>query len=184
MKLNIHLVFLLLVGATLASCVSNKRIVYVQDYSAPKPHDHLSDTIFEAKISDYQLRTGDVIYVKSEHRILSETFSQLDETYMSDNRAVQSLPVLAGYTVDDKGQIDLPVVGKISVEGHTIFEAQNAVQSQVSTIFPGAAIKLYLLNYYVTVLGEVNRPGRYPVYNHRINVFEAMGLAGDARWKT
>lgn len=180
MRLLFPYVLLLLIGASLASCVSNKRIVYVQDYTAKKPHDYLADTTFEAHVVDYELRTGDVVYVKSEHRILSETFSQLDETYMSDNRAVQSLPVLAGYTVDEEGRIDLPVVGKVEVAGHTIFDAQNLVQEEVSQIFPGAALKLYLLNYHVTVLGEVNRPGRYPVYNHRINVFEAMGLAGDA----
>ena len=180
MKSTVHFFILILTGSLLASCISNKRIVYVQDYSAHKPQDYLADTTFDAKVVDYQLRTGDVVYVKSEHRILSENFSQLDQTYMSDARVVQSLPVLAGYTVDTDGQVDIPMVGKINVEGKTIFEAQKTVQEQLSKIFPGAAVKLYLLNYYVTVLGEVNHPGRYPVYTHRINLFEAMGLAGDA----
>lgn len=180
MKPTPHLFLLILTGVMLASCISNKRIVYVQDYTANKPHEYLADTTFEAKPVDYRLRTGDVIYIKSEHRILAQNFVKIDGGSESGERVAQAVPILAGYTVDEDGQVEIPVVGKIQLGGNTIFEAEGIVQEQVSEIYPDATIKLFLLNYYVTVLGEVNRPGRYPVYTHRINVFDAMGMAGDA----
>lgn len=180
MKTTRSLFCILILSVLISSCISNKRIVYVQDYSAQKPSEYLADTIFQTEPVDYNLQTGDVVYVKSEHPELSEAFGQLDQSYMSDSRVIQSLPVLAGYTVDKNGEVDLPTIGKVAVSGKTIFEAENLVQDAAEKVFPDAAVKLYLLNYFVTVLGEVNRPGRYPVYTHRLNVFEAMGLAGDA----
>jgi polysaccharide export outer membrane protein len=68
----------------------------------------------------------------------------------------------------------------IDVGGMTMLEAETAIKKSASEVFSDPAIKVFMLNYFVTVLGEVNRPGRYPVFNHRLNIFEAMGLAGDA----
>lgn len=171
---------IVLIGFLLASCVSNKRIVYVQDYSQPKPHDHLADTIFQNAPVDYKLQTGDVLYVRSDHAVLSKSFGQIDQSYMDDTRIVQSLPILAGFTVDEEGRVDLPLIGMISVSNMTMLEAETAIKEGASAVFSDPSIKVFMLNYYVTVLGEVNRPGRYAVQNHRINIFEAMGLAGDA----
>jgi len=180
MKALFRLLPLVLLGGFMASCISNKRIVYVQDYSQSQPHNYLADTIFSAEPIDYTLQTADIIYVKSDHPMLSKTFGQLDQSYMTDTRIIQSLPVLAGFTIDEEGFIELPTIGKVSISGMTILEAETQIHQEASKVFPNPAIKVFLLNYFVTVLGEVNRPGRYPVYNHRINVFEALGLAGDA----
>ncbi len=180
MKTLLRLFPLLLFAALISSCISNKRIVYVQDYSQKKPHNFLADTIFEAQQDDYIIEKGDVVYVKSDHPQLSKSFGQLDANFMNDTRVIQALPILAGFTVDSEGIITLPTIGKVPVEGLTIFDAQLVIDSAASKVFAEPAIKVFLLNYFVTVLGEVNRPGRYPVYNHKLNIFEAMGLAGDA----
>jgi polysaccharide export outer membrane protein len=90
------------------------------------------------------------------------------------------VPALAGFLVDMDGNIDIPIVGKIFVEGQTIFEARETIEENAAKYFIDPAIRVFMMNYYVTILGEVNLPGRYQVLNHRINVFEAMGLAGDA----
>jgi len=171
---------IIFIGFFLASCVSNKRIVYVQDYSASKPYNYLADTVFKNPPVDYKLQTGDVLYVRSDHPVLSKSFGQIDQFYMDDTRIVQNLPILAGFTIDEEGRLDLPLVGMIDVGGMTMLEAETAVKESASAVFSDPSIKVFMLNYFVTVLGEVNRPGRYLVSNHRINIFEAMGLAGDA----
>jgi polysaccharide export outer membrane protein len=168
------------IGFFLASCINNKRIVYVQDYSENKPYNYLADTIFENEPVDYKLQTGDVLYVRSDHPVLSKSFGQIDQLYMDDTRIVQNLPILAGFTVDEDGRIDLPLIGMIDVGGQTMLEAETTVKEGASAVFSDPAIKVFMLNYFVTVLGEVNRPGRYAIFNHRLNIFEAMGLAGDA----
>jgi len=171
---------LLVIGFLMASCINNKRIVYVQDYTAKKPHKFLADTVFTNEPDDYKLRTGDVLYIRSDHPVLAKSFGQIDQFYMDDTRIVQNLPILAGFTVDEEGRIDLPLVGMIEVGGMTMLEAETQIKEGASQVFSDPSIKVFLLNYFVTVLGEVNRPGRYPIYNHRLNIFEAMGLAGDA----
>lgn len=152
----------------------------MQDYSQAKPHNYLADTTFMSEPDDYQLQTGDILYVRSDHPVLSKTFGQIDQFYMDDTRIVQSLPILAGFTIDEEGMVDLPLVGMINVSGKTMLEAETAIKEAASGVFSDPSIKVFMLNYFVTVLGEVNRPGRYPVFNHRLNIFEAMGLAGDA----
>jgi polysaccharide export outer membrane protein len=107
-------------------------------------------------------------------------FGGMDNHFMAETRVIQALPVLSGYTLNEAGFVELPTIGKINLAGKTLFEAEVAVDLAASKLFVEPAVKLFLLNYFVTVLGEVNKPGRYPVYNHRINIFEAMGLANDA----
>ncbi len=180
MKTLRRLLPIFLLGFFLASCISNKRIVYLQDYTQKKPYDYLADTTFVADQDDYRIEKGDIIYIKSDHPQLSKTYGQLDVNYLNETRSIQALPVLAGFTVDSLGTLDLPLIGRVKVEGLTIFEAQFAIEAEASKVFSNPAIKVFMLNFFVTVLGEVNRPGRYPVYNHKINIFEAMGLASDA----
>ncbi|MGB6036103.1 MAG: polysaccharide biosynthesis/export family protein [Cryomorphaceae bacterium] len=171
---------IIFIGFFLGSCISNKRIVYVQDYSENKPYNYLADTVFENPPVDYKITTGDVLYLRSDHPVLSKSFGQLDQSYMIDTRIVQALPILAGFTVDEEGRVDVPLVGMINVGGMTMLEAETAIKQGASAVFSDPSIKVFMLNYFVTILGEVNRPGRYPIYNHRVNIFEAMGLAGDA----
>lgn len=170
---------ILLLAAIMGSCISNKRIVYVQDYSQKKPHNYLADTVFAAPPVDYRIQMGDILYFKSEHPELSRVFGGIDNAYMAETRVIQALPVLAGYTVDGEGFIELPIVGKVNVMGKTVFEAEQVIDAAASKVFADPAVRIFLLNFYVTVLGEVNRPGRYPVYNHRLTIFEALGLAND-----
>lgn len=177
---NRSLLLLLCLGIALSSCISNKKIVYVKDYTAKDPTDFLADTIFDAPADDYKLASGDIIYIKSDHPTLANSFQQLDVNYLSDSRTIQAVPALAGFLVDSAGYVTMPIVGKIAVEGLTIFDARNKIEKAAEAYFINPAIRVFLMNYFVTVLGEVNRPGRYQVYNHRVNIFEAMGLAGDA----
>ncbi|MFN2424226.1 MAG: polysaccharide biosynthesis/export family protein, partial [Cryomorphaceae bacterium] len=127
MKTTLRFLFIAVTGALMASCISNKRIVYLQDYSKAKPHNYLADTVFNATGDAYLIEQGDIIYVKSDHPEMSQNIGRMDNSYMNDTRMVQVVPQLAGFTVDSLGEINMPTVGKIPVAGMTIFEVQNAV---------------------------------------------------------
>ncbi|UAY55468.1 polysaccharide biosynthesis/export family protein [Arachidicoccus terrestris] len=84
-----------------------------------------------------------------------------------------------GYIVDDNGQIDFPILGKISLKGLTMEEAQRTISSEVGKTAKDPITNVRILNFKVTVIGEVTHPGTFSVPNNKINVLEALGLAGD-----
>lgn len=168
---------LLLIG--MSSCVSNRRVVLLQDKDAAKPAEALVDHTYEATSSPLTLQSGDIISVAIDHnqltRALEEGIRQEDERV---NQAVLH-PYLIGFTVSSGGEVDLPVIGKVEVGGLTLEGAQEAVRKQANNVYSDPSVKVFLLNFNVSVLGEVGRPGRYPMYNERVNVLEALASAGD-----
>ena len=84
-----------------------------------------------------------------------------------------------GYRVDNGGNINFPIIGQIKVDGLTIAQAQIKVSKEVEKYAKNPNVAVQFLNFKITVIGEVNRPNSFSVINDRINVLEALGLAGD-----
>lgn len=86
------------------------------------------------------------------------------------------------YLVDTDGNIEFPEVGKIHVSGLTIEQASAAVKEALKPFFKddnSYMVTTYMLNYYVSVLGEVKSPGSFSIERNRITVLEALAKAGD-----
>ncbi len=83
------------------------------------------------------------------------------------------------YLVDRDGEIDFPVIGKLKIAGLSPEEVRALLRDKLSDYLKDPIINIRLMNYTVTVLGEVNNPGTYPVNGEQITVLEALGLAGD-----
>ncbi|WP_448105344.1 polysaccharide biosynthesis/export family protein [Pedobacter panaciterrae] len=84
-----------------------------------------------------------------------------------------------GFMVDQKGAIQLPLIGSIQVEGLTTASARDLIQSKLGTYLKEPTVSLRLVNFKVSVLGDVVRPGVYPIQNERVSVTEALSMAGD-----
>jgi polysaccharide export outer membrane protein len=166
--------------STVSSCVSNKKIVYLQDKDAKKGHKEFEGKTFDSAPENYILETNDVISVKINHLQLTQDYQQVSEEFDTQTRMGIQHPMLTGFTVDESGFVDLPTVGKVKVAGLDLFQAQKAVSDQAKQFYTNYSVKVFLLNAYVSVLGEVNRPGRYPIYVNEMSVFEALSFAGDA----
>ena len=96
------------------------------------------------------------------------------------SRYTTSQPVLQTYLVDNLGNVDFPVLGKIHLGGMTKSQAETFIVKELKGLFKETPIvNVRLVNYKVSVLGEVNRPGTFTVANEKINLFEALALAGD-----
>src|SRR5262249_6165943 len=80
--------------------------------------------------------------------------------------------------VDKTGNVGLPSVGRIKVQGLTVGEAQELIQKKINDYFTNATVILKLVSFRVSVLGEVERPGAYFVSNNQITLLEALALAG------
>ena len=89
------------------------------------------------------------------------------------------VPESVDYLVDEAGEIDFPVIGKIKIAGLSPEEVRILLRDRLSEYLKDPIINIRLQNFTVTILGEVNSPGTYPVNGERITVLEALGLAGD-----
>lgn len=86
---------------------------------------------------------------------------------------------LKAYLVDADGNMDFPILGKIKVEGMTIRRVKDTITHLLLNYIKQPVVEVRILNYNITVLGEVKWPGVVVAPNHRINVLEAIGAAGD-----
>ena len=82
--------------------------------------------------------------------------------------------------VNNEGNIDFPVLGRIHVGGLTKNEAENLIREKLMPYLRETPIvTIRMVNYKISVLGEVARPGTFTVNNEKVNVFEALAMAGD-----
>lgn len=86
---------------------------------------------------------------------------------------------LVSYIVDGDGYIQIPYAGKILVAGKTLAMVTDEMDRLLKGYIADAAITVKMINNYVSLLGEVQRPGKYPIYKERLNIFQALAMAGD-----
>ncbi|WP_158605901.1 polysaccharide biosynthesis/export family protein [Taibaiella sp. KBW10] len=84
-----------------------------------------------------------------------------------------------GYKVDKNGDINFPVLGKISLANKTLEEAQDLITQKISTQVKNPIVNVRLLNAQVSVLGEVGAPGIINISARKTTILEALGKAGD-----
>lgn len=90
-----------------------------------------------------------------------------------------NLEFFMGYFVNAEGSVDLPYLGAVDVNGLTLAQAKNKIGDQLKSYVTDAVVNIRFLNFKVTVLGEVNRPGALRLSNQRVTLLEAIGMAGD-----
>ena len=167
-----------------ASCVSNKKVQYLQnDDVNPKKGEILVDSIlrtYQVDLYDYRVQPHDVLSVevesltKEEYDIFAyNTSSEINQGAFANNAGA-----LFGKLVDEEGNIEFPVIGKVSVEGMTILEIQEKIGKIADQYLEDPVVKVRMLNFRFTVLGEVNQEGNVTTYNNRTTLLEAIGLAG------
>ncbi|MEM9024255.1 MAG: polysaccharide biosynthesis/export family protein [Bacteroidota bacterium] len=162
----------------LTGCVSNKRLPYLQDYTQEKPYDVSVNAQHPASIPTYRLQPEDVLSIQISHTTPGTTTSAPVDI-PNPNRLQAQHPYLTGYLISDSGYVHLPVVGPVKLIGLTLDEAYLKVVEVANEYYVNPAVRVFMMNFNITVIGEVNAPGRYPVYNNRVSVIEAIGMAGD-----
>jgi polysaccharide export outer membrane protein len=85
---------------------------------------------------------------------------------------------LNGILVNTTGEIEYPVLGKIKVGGLTLFQAQDSIRKAAIQYIPDVVVRVRMLNFRFTVLGEVNNESTVVSPNTRLTFSEAVGLAG------
>jgi polysaccharide export outer membrane protein len=169
---------LILVGT---SCVTNKKFQLLQKDDVNKQHMPSDTVVRQYNIDrfDYRVQTNDVLSVRFESITPKEyDFLARAADPMLGNAAFIGGAQLLGDLVDEKGEIPFPVVGKVKVAGMTVFEIQEHLQDIAKQYLDSPVVKVRLLNYRLTLLGEVNREGVVILNNNRVTMLEAIGLGG------
>ncbi|MBK9765442.1 MAG: polysaccharide export protein [Flavobacteriales bacterium] len=171
---NAVTVGLAMVVLVLGGCVGRKSINYLNDPSLSNG----SSKLFENRKFEYRVQVNDVLSI----RVMglddaTSRFFNVESQGNSMNLTDAALYV-NGYSVDKNGQVQLPTVGKIKVQGLTVGEAQELVQRKINEFFTNATVILKMVNWRLSVLGQVDRAGAYQIYNNQITILDALAMAG------
>ena len=169
MKKIVVLLFSLVV---LLSCASKKKVVYLQDIDQTKSYD--SSTLYEPKLQPDDLLS---IIVSAENPELTVPFNlpQIQGNYEINNNQNG----IKTYLVDNFGFIEFPVIGKLKLGGLTRTEATAKLVVAVGEYIKNPIMNLRILNFKVSIWGEVLKPSSFTLSSERITLLEAISMAGD-----
>ena len=171
--------YLCLAGCALCGCRSTKSITYFQPVS---PEMDAMVTISSTAYTPV-IKSGDILSINvgglSEKD--SEMFNPMTMTHTGSSQSVGIImpQPITGFIVDEEGFISLPLIGRISVGGLKSREVEAKLSEQLQHYIKSPTVRVRIANYIISVLGEVSRPAQYVIPNERINLPEAIALAGD-----
>ena len=182
MKIKNLIIHITIGLALLSSCVSNKKFILLQNAKTSSATDSSkSNYLLDRTI--YKLQVNDILYVSvaSTDEVISKTFSHSvgSMQLMQMQGGLGSMLYLIGYSIDSKGVINLPVIGKLRVVGLSINEAKEVIDVELRKYFKVFHLVVQLTEMPFTVLGEVQRTGRYSGLLNQVTIMEALALAGD-----
>ena len=180
-----NILFLAIVGFALASCVTSRKVNYMQ-----KPDKQIPSYADTLSFEDYVLRIGDrlYVYVYSLNEEVMRMYnagggnaSQMRQQ-MSQGGTYGSYDLYT-YLVDEEGNINFPTIGKVFVQGKTTREVKHELEKQLSTLvqeIPGyssVSVEVNIVNRSFSIVGA--QSGRYMINKEKMTIFEALAMAGD-----
>jgi polysaccharide biosynthesis/export protein len=163
------------------SCVTNKKFVLMQKDDVNKK-DLPIDSVVRAypRVEyEYHVQAEDILSVRF------ESLTPKDFDFLSQGQAqnqninlTTGASLMIGELVDHNGEIPFPVLGNVKVAGMTVYQIQDKLQGISNQYLDSPVVKVRLINFRFSLLGEVNREGTTVLFNNRVNMLEAIALAG------
>jgi len=170
------IVWISLVSLVFSSCIPQKKMLYLQ---VEKGADSLVDFKNEKKI-EYRIQPGDNLYIRVVTPDEKSTFLLNPLSVgASQNINNDASVYLNSYSVSEEGMLDFPMVGKILVKNLNIEQITKKIELNLDTLLINYVVIVKLVNFNITMLGEVHNPGQYKIYQDNINIFEAISMARD-----
>tara|TARA_B100001758_G_C18398932_1_gene607719 strand:+ start:611 stop:1381 length:771 start_codon:yes stop_codon:yes gene_type:complete len=172
LRTSIFLVFILTV---LQACTPLQKITYLNNSNigewdiSPVPPKH-------------HLEIGDILMVRviSRNEEVNNLFNINSNTSSNTNQKLTAAGLyLSGFVINQEGYIDIPNVGKINVLNQTLEEAETTILKAAEKYLINPFVMVKLANFEFTILGEINIPGRYPIYQEAVTIYDAIAMAGD-----
>ncbi len=176
-KLQVFIVFFLVL--LLTSCISRKKIVYFQgnqDFNSSstnfEPIIQYDDLLY-INISSIEPEASAPFNLETRATVLDDELTA--NTLGGNNVSTQKQT----YLVDNYGNIEFPIIGTVSAAGYDIKHLREILTQKLTNYIKDPVVKIRIMNYKVSVLGEVNIPGVKTNITQRITLPEALAMAGD-----
>lgn len=159
----------------LSSCNRRAQLLYINNIS--------NEDIKTSNIPQYILKPGDMLYVQiiTQDANVSSLFNNRGFGGATQSSIFNSEMgnYLYGYTLNDSGYVQLPVLGKLKLTDLTITQCRELIQKNTEKYLTDGIAVVKQLSFKVTILGEVRSPGIKNILKDNLTIFEGLGLAGD-----
>jgi len=188
--------------------VSRKKVVYFQTGDWDNPLD-TAVAVYNQKWDQYTLKNGDIVNISLgsvtpvEFDFIAQYIVQMGEfLYLSPKTGKNGSEVFQssnnnssgvgttietaysdkqalGFEINNEGNIVLPKIGEVLAKGKTLFSLEREIEQRLDGFFESPQVRVQLLNFQFTVLGEVNNEGRYTTFKDKTSLIEALTMAGN-----
>lgn len=172
MKIFLQIVSAFVVTLLLGSCAAKKNLTYFNDLPEKE-----REVLVVTNKTQPRIKPDDVLSIKVS--TLNAEANTLFNQGVLSTTGIGSSPLSDGYKVDQNGDINFPVFGKLRMQDKTLEEAQAYLAEQLSREVKNPIVNIRFLNAQVTVLGEVGAPGVVNISERKTTILEALGKAGD-----
>ena len=150
-----------------SSCITNRDMEYLRNSK---------EITIDYKNYEYQLQEGDLISIQVSTRTQQQhDFFNKEET--SNSQLMVHNPYLYGYIIKEGGMLELPTVGEVKASGFTLRELESIIQQIMVPYFETPVVKLNIINFEISVLGEVNSPGSFKIVKPNPDLLYAISIA-------
>lgn len=159
----------------LTSCVKYKNLVYL--------NEDAGHFYYGYPMQNYKIRPYDILSVHL-NSLEQNTSRYFDENFAGEGQgrvgqANSANLYLQGYIVSDSGNVELPLLGTVHVAGLTTDQIKNKIDMGLEEYLKFASVSVKLVNFRVTILGEVTNPGVQYVYEQKYTLLQALSQAGN-----
>ena len=176
------LLLLTSISVVMISCGSSKGVAYLQDDD--------SDGMFEEAFADKGIAMYDALIMPKDLLTITvnateaeavQPFNLVMPSYTSGSDIrTTGQPQLQTYLVDNAGYVNFPVMGQILLKGLTKNQAEEKIKGMLKDyVKEDPIVSVKFVNYKISVIGEVARPNTFTIVNEKVNIFEALAMAGD-----
>ena len=175
---NIHLVILVLFITF--SCKPKENMVYMENQNSSIEAE-IKQAVFEGS----HLQPGDLLDIKvtafDDNAVRPFNLHSMNQageiSGIQQNQNSQNIP--QGYLVSNEGYIIFPVLGKIYVQNMTMSQLREDLERRLLEYLTDPLVSIRQLNFNITILGEVKKPGQYNSPSDKVTILQALGMAGD-----
>jgi polysaccharide biosynthesis/export protein len=162
----------ILIAVFLSSCKTRQKVVYFQGNQTSFKSTNNYNPIIKAD----DLLT--IIVVAPDEELVKPFKIPISTNSLAGGYG-QGNPTPPGYLVDPQGFLDFPLIGKIKTEGLSRTQLVDTLKTRLASFINSPTVIIRIINFKVTVLGDVKNPGTFTIPNERVSLLEAIGIAGD-----